>query len=255
MLFGNNQSPRFPFAKIRIARLKDETTIIADHAIGRSLVNQLQESERIIKTLLNKKYDISGKSFRREEIWEYPLEAVREAVLNALVHCSYHIANAHIEVKIYDDHILFFSPGKLPEGITIDQLKKSHPSIKRNPLIAEVLFRAGYIEQFGTGTLRIKEALKAAGHPEPTFVEEGNSFVVRFDAVPQVVQINEDGFNERQVRIFEIAQEKEFFKMSDLTNEFDDVDERTLRRDLNELLEANVLIAEGEKRGRRYSLK
>ena len=77
--------------------------------------------------------------------------------------------------------MLVSSPGRLPEGITIDQLSEPHQSVRRNPLIAETFFRGGYIEQFGTGTLRMKESLKAIGHPEPVFSEEGNSFVVRFD--------------------------------------------------------------------------
>lgn len=255
LLFGSNKSPKFPFAKIRIGRFKGESTIISDHTIGGNLINQLQESERIIKTLLHKRYNITGKSFKREEVWEYPLEAIREAILNALVHRSYHITNAHIEIKIYDDQILFYSPGTLPEGITIDQLSKAHPSIRRNPLLAETFFRAGYIEQFGSGTLRMRESLKAAGHPEPEFREEGNGFLVRFEAPTETMQIDESDLNDRQVKILDIARQKDSFKMSDITEVIDSVDERTLRRDINDLMEAGMLHAEGEKRGRVYFLK
>lgn len=253
LLFGNNQSPRFPFAKIRIGRFKGESTIVADHTIGRSLINQLQESERIIKTLLNKRYKITGESFQREEVWEYPMEAIREAILNALVHRSYHITNAHIEIKIFDDYILFYSPGTLPEGISLNQLKKPHRSVRRNPLIAETLFRAGYIEQFGTGTLRMKESLKAAGHPEPEFSEEGSSFVVRFDSALEPIDPDSLELNERQLKAIELARNGEI-QASDLQEHYPEVNRKTITRDLTELVEQEVFVKTGSGKGTRYHL-
>ena len=254
LLFGNSERAEFPYAKIRIARLKGETTIVADHIIQGNLTNQIQESERVIKTLLNKRYNITSESFKREEVWEYPLEAIREALLNALVHRSYHIKNSIIEVKIYNDHILFSNPGKLPDGISLNQLKRAHPSIRRNPLIAEALFRAGYIEQFGTGTLRMKETLKAAGHPEPEFSEEESGFVVRFDAVNEPVDISNLDLNERQLRAIELAFETEI-QASDLQVHFPNVSRKTITRDLTELVDLEVFEKTGRGRGTRYYSK
>ncbi|MTI87646.1 MAG: transcriptional regulator [Balneolaceae bacterium] len=254
LMFGDNQSPSFPFAKVRIGRFKGESTIVADHTIGRTLINQLQESERVIKTLLNKRYRITGKSFQREEVWEYPLEAIREAILNALVHRDYHINNAHIEIKIFDDHILISSPGSLPEGISVDQLKKSHPSVRRNPLIAETLFRAGYIEQFGTGTLRMKETLRKAGHPDPEFSEEENRFTVRFDAAPEPVDLDSLDLNERQLKAVELAREGEI-QASDLHENYPEVNRKTITRDLTELVEQELFEKTGKGKGTRYHLR
>lgn len=161
VLFGKEPQQYFLFVKIRIGRFKDEATIIADHQLSSNLFKQLEEAETIIKSLINKRYIFTEKSFQRKEVWDYPMEAVREAILNAIVHRNYHVANAEIQIKVYDNFIWFYSPGKLPEEITIEQLKKPHSSVRRNPLIAEVFFRAGYIEQFGSGTLRMAKELNS----------------------------------------------------------------------------------------------
>ncbi|MEO9884652.1 MAG: ATP-binding protein [Balneola sp.] len=254
LLFGKRTAPGFRFAKVRIGRFKNESIILDDHTIGENLFNQLQKTEQIIKTLLKKRYKITGDSFQREEVWEYPIPAIREAVLNALAHRNYHITNAHIEIKIFDDHILFQSPGTLPEGITIDQLNKAHPSIRRNPLIAETFFRSGYIEQFGSGTLRMKENLKAAGHAEPEFREEGNSFVVRFDAALETIDLNSVDLNERQIKAIDLARNKEL-RASDLHGKFPEVNRKTITRDLTELVEMNIFEKTGTAKGTRYHLR
>ena len=129
--------------------------------------------------MINKRYEITGESFVRRDVWDYPLEALREALLNAIVHRNDHSRGSEIQVKVYDGYIWIWNPGTLPEGLSIEQLKRSHSSIRRNPLIADLFFRAGYIEQFGSGTLRMTDALKKAGQPEPEFEEQGNGFAVK----------------------------------------------------------------------------
>ncbi|MEQ9091896.1 MAG: ATP-binding protein [Balneola sp.] len=254
LLFGNKSAPKLSHAKIRIARLKGESTIIADYIIEGNLTNQIQESERVIKTLLNKRYKITGESFQRKEAWEYPIEAVREAILNALVHRNYHITNSIIEVKIYDNCVDFSNPGKLPEGISLDQLKRTHPSIRRNPLLAEALHRAGYIEQFGTGTLRMKESLRKAGHPEPDFSEEGNNFSVRFYAATEPVDPNSLDLNERQLKAIGLAREIEI-QAADLQKHYPRISRKTITRDLTELVKLEVFEKIGKGKGTRYHLK
>lgn len=256
ILFAENPQVIFPFIKIRIGRFMDRSTIVSVHEINGNLFEQLTEAENIIKSRIDNMQQISGDSFQRREIWEYPLEAIREAVLNAIVHRSYHITNAEIQIKIYDDFIWIYNPGKLPEEISLEQLKRPHSSIRRNPLIAGAFHRAGYIEQFGSGIERMMEAMKTQQLPEPVFEEQGNGFVVKLYANYLAYHREEQvfDFSERQQQILEVAQEGSF-KMSDLTNLFSGVDTRTLRRDLNELIDADILIAKGEKRGRSYSLK
>lgn len=93
--------------------------------------------------------------------------ALREALLNALIHRDhFNIAN-FITIKVYDDHIWSSNPGGLPEGITVEQLKRPQQSYLRNPLIAKVFYLVGYIEQYGTGTVRMVEWMKEAGLAKP----------------------------------------------------------------------------------------
>jgi len=251
VLFGINPQHYFPFVKIRIGRFKDDATILADHQLSGNLFKQLEEAERTIKSLINKRYIITGESFQRKEVWDYPIEAIREAILNAITHRNYHIATAEIQIKVYDDFIWFYNPGKLPEEITIDQLKKPHSSIRRNPLIAEAFFRAGHIEQFGSGTLRMIKQLQEAGHPDPEFNEQGNGFVVSFYASerPEI----DDLFNERQIEAMNMA-ELEEIQASDLQEKFPEVSRKTITRDLTDLVEKEILTKTGKGKGTRYRM-
>lgn len=254
VLFGINPQRYFPVVKIRVGRFKDDATILADHELSGNLFKQLEDAERIIKSLINKRYIITGESFQRKEVWDYPMEAIREAILNAIVHRNYHIANAEIQIKVYDDFIWFYSPGKLPEEITIDQLKKPHSSIRRNPLIAEAFFRAGYIEQFGSGTLRMTKQLLETGNPEPTFTEEGNGFVVRFDKALSPVDFDPSELNDRQLKAVKMAEFEEI-QASDLQKEFSQIARKTITRDLTELVEKKILNKTGKGKGTRYRLR
>ena len=106
-------------------------------------------------------------TLRREEICEYPLPALREAITNAVVHRDWFNEGANVFVEIYADRIEVVSPGGLPAGLSIAQLGKK--SVRRNPLIADLLHRIDLIEKAGTGIGRMRDAARDHGSPEPTF--------------------------------------------------------------------------------------
>jgi ATP-dependent DNA helicase RecG len=110
--------------------------------------------------------------------YELPRDAVAEAIVNAVAHRDY-TSNASIQVMLFADRLEIWNPGELPRPLTPERLRAPHPSIPHNPLIAEPLFLARYIEKAGTGTLDIIARLKAEGLPEPEFVQEGGMFVQR----------------------------------------------------------------------------
>jgi len=93
---------------------------------------------------LQTKFEFTGEP-QRKVIWEYPLEALRETVINAVCHRDY-MKSANTQIKIHDDHILIWNPGKLSSGLTLEQLKIAHPSLPHNRFIAEAFFYVGYIE-------------------------------------------------------------------------------------------------------------
>ncbi|MFO8108950.1 MAG: ATP-binding protein [Thermoplasmata archaeon] len=92
----------------------------------------------------------------RQEKWEYPLDAVREAITNAVVHRDYQ-STSNVQIRIFDDRIEVWNPGTLPEGWTVDTLKEEHESKPFNPLLARMFFLIKYIEKWGRGTIDIAE--------------------------------------------------------------------------------------------------
>jgi ATP-dependent DNA helicase RecG len=199
LIFGKNPQKYFINLCTRIGRFKDETTIIDDKWAKGNLFQQFEDTVNIIRQHIGVRYEI--KDFQRQDIWDYPIPAIREAVLNALVHRDYfNIANFTV-IKGYDDHIWFHNPGGLPEGITVEQLKKPHSSVFRNPLIAKVFYLAGFIEQYGSGTVRMVQWMKEAGLPEPEYREEMGGFSVYFyKDIYTEEHLRKMGLNERQIK-------------------------------------------------------
>ncbi len=107
--------------------------------------------------------------------YELPREAVAEAIVNALAHRDY-ASNASVQVMLFADRLEIWNPGQLPAPLTIEKLSRPHASIPHNPLIAEPLFLARYIEKAGTGTLDMIALCKEAGLPPPQFRQDGGLF-------------------------------------------------------------------------------
>lgn len=201
MLFGKNPQKYFINALVRVGRFKDETTIIGDRRIEGNIFNQIEEAEEAIKNFINVRYEITGEQLTRKNIWDYPLEAIREALLNAVIHREYFKYNVQTQIKIFNDWIWFFNIGGLPEGITLEQLKTTHPSVARNPLIVHIFYLAGLIEEYGSGIGRIMNSLNDANLPEPEFKEEfsGFSLYMRKDYYTEE-RLKEMGLNDRQIK-------------------------------------------------------
>jgi len=108
--------------------------------------------------------------------YEFPQEAVSEAIVNAVAHRDY-TSNASVQVMLFADRLEVWNPGQLPPPLTPEELRVPHASIPHNPLLAEPLFLARYIEKAGTGTLDMIDLCERAGLPSPTFRQEGGQFV------------------------------------------------------------------------------
>jgi ATP-dependent DNA helicase RecG len=175
LLFGKEPEKYFPYLKIRLGRFNAKGDIIDDKLVGGNLFHQLNTAFTILQQHIGISYKIQL-TLERKDVRDYPLPALREALLNAVAHRNYADVANPITVKTYDDHVWIANPGGLLEGLTVDDLKKQHQSRRRNPAIAHVLFLAGYIENFGTGTLRIMNEMHDAGLPEPEFKEEMGGF-------------------------------------------------------------------------------
>ena len=122
---------------------------------------------------------------RRVERWDYPLEAVREALVNAVAHRDYTIAVTDVELSVYADRIEIISPGRLPNTVTVEKMRAGYRA-SRNELIKEVLRDYHYIEGTGLGVPRkIVEGMQAHNGTEPDLVEEDDRFIVRLWKEPR----------------------------------------------------------------------
>ncbi len=116
---------------------------------------------------------------RRQERWDYPSEAIREAVVNAIAHRDYTITVTDIELSIYSDRLEVISPGRLPNTVTVDKMRAGYRA-SRNELIKEVLRDCRYIEATGLGVPRkIIQGMRAHNGTEPDLIEDNDRFIVR----------------------------------------------------------------------------
>jgi ATP-dependent DNA helicase RecG len=147
----------------------DSETIIRDSITIRSdLFAELEAVLEFIKKHISKRFVITGKP-QRDEVWEYPLEAVREIVLNMIVHRDYRAAYDST-IKIHSDKIEFFNPAELPASITIESiLSGANPSMPRNKQIASIFREAGLIEKYGSGIRRVLQAMHKVDGRVPIF--------------------------------------------------------------------------------------
>ncbi|MCD6277079.1 transcriptional regulator, partial [candidate division WOR-3 bacterium] len=242
LLFGENPQKFFISAKTRIGRFKTSTDIIDTVIAEGNLFKQLETVLEATKKHLNVRFEIKG--IQRQDIWDYPIEAIREAVINALIHKDYS-SPAEIQIRIYDDKIWIWNPGKLPPQLTIEDLKREHSSYPRNPLIANAFYLAGFIERWGSGTRRIVDLCKAQGLPEPDYKEEQGGFSVWFyKDIFTEENLRKMGLNERQIKAVIYVKEKGKITNSEY-QKLTEVSKPTATRDLKILVEMQILKQEG----------
>jgi len=144
------------------------------------LLTQLNEAVAFLRKHLNVRSEIRG--LNREDIYEIPLEVVREALVNALMHRDYSITGTQVSVEVYDDRVEIVNPGGLLKGLSVKDL--GTVSIRRNELIADLFFRLHKVERIGMGIRKMKEAMVAAGLREPTFASDA-FFRATFQRLPE----------------------------------------------------------------------
>jgi ATP-dependent DNA helicase RecG len=162
---------------IELGRFQTPTLIKDGARLKTDLFAEVDGVMAFIRKHISKAFIITGKP-EREERWEYPLEALREIVINAIVHRDYASSSDSI-VKIFNDRIEVFNPGGLQPGLTVEKLLAGeYLSRIRNRKIADMFKEAGLIEKYGTGIRRVLQEFEAVGLPIPTFEEIGEGFRV-----------------------------------------------------------------------------
>jgi ATP-dependent DNA helicase RecG len=176
ILFGKDPSRFFPNIQVKIGRFGADATDLKFHEIIEgNLVHLLHE----VPVQLNYKFltrPIKFEGLQREEKDIYPAQAIREMLLNALVHRTY--MGAPVQMRVFDKQLSIWNEGTLPIGLSIEDLKTDHNSRPRNPIIANACFLAGYIDSWGRGTLKIINACREYGLPEPAIIEKNGGIQV-----------------------------------------------------------------------------
>ncbi len=255
LLFGQNPQQLIRTAYVQIGRFGDEATILDEKTTTSNLFVQLEQTMQAIRGYVFVRYDIpkmaAGRSpledLQRHEVWEFPYDAVREAVLNALVHRDY-TSVGRIQIRVYDDRLVISNPGSLPEALTVSDLFKEHNSFPRNPAIAQTIYYTQLIEKWGTGTIRMRNACRAEGAPDPEFEARPSEFIVtlRKSVSPQ----SNPALSEEE-RILEWAAGRAEFTVSDCMNALQ-MTRRHTRYLIQRLVQKGMLTPQGENRRRRY---
>ena len=263
LLFGKNPQKYFISAYSKVGRFKNNTIILDTIEVKGNLFQQLDGILEAIKKNINVMFDTSVRDLSlegvaRREIWDYPLDALREAVINTLVHRDYLDTSASIEVRIYDDELILSNPGNLMPPLTVEQLKEKHSGRQRNPLIAAVFYYANLIESWGSGTLKIIDLCKEQNLPEPEFVERkeglGEFTVVFYKDLFNEEELRKRGLNERQIKAVMYVKEKGKITIREYKGLYPLLSDKTLSRDLAELIKKTILKPIGDKKGRKYEL-
>jgi predicted HTH transcriptional regulator len=174
LLFGKNPQKFFITSEIRCGLFpgNEVTKPIISYQVYKGDVFQLvNQAVQFVLSNIRSKTGLRNKGAQVEVEYELPMEAVTEAIVNAVAHRDY-TSNASIQIMLFRNRLEVWNPGQLPLGMTIEKLKKAHSSIPVNPLLAAPMYLYGTIERMGTGTRDIVKRCKALGLKEPVFEQD-----------------------------------------------------------------------------------
>ena len=245
LLFGNDPQKFYLQSVVRIGKFLSDTEIQTTDIVKGNLFAQLESALEILRT----KYLVSNikyEGIHRRDILEYPYEALREAIINALIHRDYS-GTSQIQIRVYPDKLMLMNEGKLPPEIPVEKLKTNHLSIPRNTLLAKIFYYAGFIESWGHGTIKIVENCMEQGLPEPDFVEEFGVMTVTFykDKLNKE-NLKKLGLNDRQIKAVTYIKENEKITNKEYQG-INDCSRNTATNDLRDLIKKHVLKESGKK--------
>ncbi|QPC80578.1 putative DNA binding domain-containing protein [Phototrophicus methaneseepsis] len=275
LLFGKEPQRFIRGAEVTAVRFGGEA--MSDHHsrqdIAGTLIDQIKRAETFLIDHLRRDVVLS-EAMARAEQYEYPLEAARELVVNAVAHRDYSISGDTIRLFIFSNRMEVHSPGGLPGPITVENIKDERFS--RNPIIVQVLADLNFIERLGYGVDRVIELMRQQNMGEPAFTERAGGFTVTLrgqSAQPQQEKQSQikppkddvvfDGtyrghaINPRQEAALMYLHKTNHTRItnSDLQQLFPDVHSETIRRDLVDLVSKDILAKMGQKRGSYYVLR
>lgn len=177
----------YPQLAMRMARFvgTDKNEFIDNKRVEGNFFELLDAGMAFLFKHLNLSGKITNHSLMREEHLEVPYVALRETLINALSHRQWERYNLLISIAVYDDRIEIANPGALPSQLTVDNLKESHESFPYNETMAKVLYYSTYLENWGSGVMRIVQACRAQNLPDPIWHDNAGFITVTFQRPPK----------------------------------------------------------------------
>ena len=264
LLFGKHVGQFFPSAVFKIGRFHtDESDLIIQDVIEGNLI---QMASRVMEVLRTKYLfsPIHYEGLQRIEQLEIPDKALRELIYNAISHKAY--TGPAIQMRIYDRSIELWNYGLLPKELTPAALMQKHSSYPRNHNIANVFYKAGFVESWGRGFKKIAEEFERASLPLPTIEENGGGVmaIIQRKTIDEVIaerdgnvgvnvgdmsetnvgNMSESELSERQLNIISMIKENPFVTGKEMSETMS-VTQRTIERDLSVLQKAGIIRHEG----------
>ena len=213
------------------------------------LISNIDHAFQFVLQELKVQYKMAGKT-QREEVYELPPDAIREAIVNAVSHRDYFEKGAHTVISVFNDRIEISNPGGLVPGL--DKTDFGKRSLRRNPVISSLLYRAGFVENLGTGINKIKYLFKAYGLDDPVF-EFDTFFTVIFkrkthDAINDAIN---DAIKNRLKEELTFIVSREGTTLASIMDAFK-IKRATAQRDMKLLKEGNLIIFSGARRTGKY---
>ena len=253
VLFGKDPGKFYPNTFVKIGKFEDDDFTIRFQEVEEG--NIIQVLDKVLRTLDYKFLirNISFEGMNRVETLEYPIPALREMLLNALIHRNY--MGAPTQIRVYDKKLSVWNDGGLPPTITLSQLKDNHSSHPRNPILAEACFKGGYIDSWGSGIMKIINSCKTDGLPAPDLKEKEGGFIVTlFKDKFSEKELQKLGLNERQIKAVLYVKEKGRITNRKYQEINTSITDRTALRDLEFLIEKGIFKRIGEKKAAYYEL-
>ena len=247
LFFAKDPQKFHPEAKITCLKYLGNTRaeILDKREFKGTILEQLEASLAFFDRYNAKQIMITGEAKHKE--WEdYPKKALREILINALIHRDYFYDSSHTYLHMYDHNLEVDNPGGLFKGMSAEDLGKR--AIRRNRMLADLMQRAGYIENAGTGITRIKESLKDNNNPAPEFVV-ANFFTVRLKIRPK--NLTADTLTERQKILYSFVIENGPVSKSECQKILNVSPDTTLN-ELKQLIGRGLLKVSGKGKNTRY---
>jgi len=260
------------FYNVHVGRFKTQSFIIDERMIRGNLFDVVDETVKFINAHLKVAFEITGVTTQRTEIFEYPVAAIRELVLNAVIHRDY-LSPSDVQIKIFDQSITFYNPGKLYGDITVEDLAKDNYTSKlRNKLVAEAFYLTKDIEKYGTGFFRIRKEIQQYPTMSFQYREQVGGFVAEVAYTKQKVSTvindnrndnvndnrndnrkSEDHAEVRVKKILEAIDSNSKISIEKLTSVIG-VSKITVVRDLNKLREQGIIVRKGPQKSGHWEI-